>query len=429
MKFQTVSTNFLSLTDSKHNKKIQWTILKRTSIALLLLTNHPALCQSLFDLDEPFGMEIPSETMLEWRTNGTSLALPAAISPFGSNPASSGFVKNLAYATSAFTEIAILKDGENNTSSVDFHPHTIQVAVPLGRLGVVSGSFKRYKKASVDLRMLTPVQLSLEEAVDTVEYHIHASRWQRGFELGWSIPFKNSSIGLFFKRTYIDVVNKNAITYPGIPYNTMNDSTVSITANNSLRTGLFSGFGKFTLGVAGEYSFHSESETTYMRTDGDMVYSEKSEFSFPPSAGIGIACQLNTKLILAGDLDYRFWKFFHIINDRHITPKTYRNAAVNVSMAILFNLKPQTDNQSKSPQLSGGLRLTQLPQPEKRDFAVAAGAQYPLWKIGALQSGLQYVIRTDGEYENYREHFWNIAFGYSGEVKLTGKIFNKQQKM
>jgi hypothetical protein len=374
-------------------------------------------------------MEIPSETMLEWRTNGTSLALPAGISPFGSNPASSGFVKNLAYSTSAFTEIALLKNGEYKTHSVDFHPHTIQVAVPLGGLGVVSGSFKRYKKTSVDLRMSVPVQLSLEESADTVEYHIHASRWQRGFEAGWSIPFKNSSIGISFKRTYIDVINKNAITYPGIPYNTVNDSTVSITANNSLRTGLFSGFRKLTLGVTGEYSFHSESETTYMRTNDDTVYSEKSEFNFPPSAGIGIACQLNKKFILAGDLDYRFWKFFHIINDRYITPETYRNVAVNVSMTVLFNPVPQTDDQIKSAQISGGIRLTQLPKPEKRDFAVAAGAQYPLWEIGALQSGLQYVIRTDGEYENYREHFWSIALGYSGEVKLAGKIFNKQQKM
>jgi hypothetical protein len=282
--------------------------MKSVLLLLCLISLVPGF--SMFSAGSPYGQESPSSSPIESGMGHVGTALGDSLHFSSKNPATLGSVKRTLFMMSYRQEYTYLRDESPNTYK-DFKqdiPH-IALAFPLGRLGNIAASYVGH--LNYDFSYIGSGSGATSDTFKTA-----------GSLYSMDISFSRrvtSFINIGFSyNTYAGRDSTWLLQNFGGDFNnfTSLQSEKTIIRDETFTGGVLLNYRDFNLGASFQNSARTnvqlqrQIKTLY----GDQTTAQKSTltpefYDIPAAMNLGIAGKTSDRLLLAGDLNVKFWHF------------------------------------------------------------------------------------------------------------------------
>ena len=402
---------------------------------IMTLMIAPSLnAQSLLSLREPFGLPIMPNSGMSKTMGGAGIGLEADYNIMLLNPANLGSIEKTVFSALYSANGTQFSQSGVHSYMLAGVPEEMSLGIPFGKFGAIGGCIRQ--QSNEDARFQSDNSTILF-GDDSVNYQpgLLAHGGIISWEIGWGRVFEKFGklkLGFTYERVYFSDVQSEIFTVSNFLNSTVNyvnsrdSNNISLSANG-IRLGIMAPIGKLSLGVTGEYFLSSTATVTngvYAENDTGTITGTSSTATvrIVPTIGFGSSYVFSPQWLAAADLSAMLWNYYE---SGGVLPAVDRKRSYSFSAGVQYVPEPGalTPKYWEIMNYRAGLRYSQLPQSGSQEYAADLGVGLPTGRrLGVIDIGLELGRRTDDQYPDYTENFFNISFGISG-----GHKWNKSQ--
>lgn len=393
--------------------------------ALLTLLGTTSDAQSLLGLRFPQGLPLQEGSGAALSFAGTGVGVENDLLGMSKNPANLGTTNRAVFSSLIAAELLRIDDGgKNNTDHLDMSLRLLSLSIPTGKYGTIGFSMSPRSNTALRYRLTNTVKTSAianQPQIDTVELGLIKSGGTIAWQAGWGINIKNRlRLGIAYERLYLSSRTITSTATYGSISGILVDSSRTLASTNGIRGGVLFPIRNLTLGFTGEY-FFTGSATEKSRTRGTrdslvLTSSKTFEQQPAPSATVGASYRFNHQWLAAFDAGGTLWDRYYSADK----PVIGVDNAYFISCGAQFIPAPNllTPKYYEIMQYRAGVRYTQLPTADAREFAVTAATGLPLQAGGGiLDVILSFGRRWDKAFSKYAENSFSVQIGINGGRK------------
>ncbi len=387
---------------------------KVVSLALIIFATTQA--QSPIGLGLPTGLPVQSTTGPSSSMGGAGTGISDENFGLTLNPANMAIQNRSAFSGVVSLDYLQIKQGSSKSLLNDYSPKLLSLIIPAGLAG--NFGFAIEKRGEAALRFQLKDQSGLGAIYTEIQRSGGSTAWQGGW--GYKIG-KGPSIGILYERIYSDITSsetrRSVIEVDSVNIeSSISKNSVMESATNGIKMGVLMPIGKFSVGVAGEYSFYDDNgkyQTEYLKADTTERSDQKLFLHLPPSIRAGVGYHYSPEWLFAADIQATLWERFK--SDIDLFRPLRRTYQISAGTRYIPSPDQLTAPYVETVHYRAGLRYNQLPVDGTQEYSLSLGAGLPISEDGGLiDIVFEAGRRTDSRYSGYSENLFSVQLGING---------------
>ncbi len=379
----------------------------------------PVRSQSILASRYPLGVSLNAASGPAASMGGTAVAVRNEFNVLLANPANLGSIEKTVFSALLTSDFLNIRQGSSRATFTSIIPEQITFAFWLGSAGTLGFGIESRTDLRTKYRSVAGISSGI---TDRVEMAYSANGGLTTYHAGWGYNLLDYlTLGIGYERFYFTTDQtsfQSGISGTGFP--PTRDSLFVRARGNAFRGGIQVPVWRLVGGLTGEYFFPTEADVVdgifWGEDSQEDVDRDDLTLQIPPSLAFGVAYNHTEQMLFAADIKVVLWDE---MQGEGFLGDAGRQRAYGFSLGGEYIPAPAllAPQYWEKIRFRGGFRFDQLPENADREWAVTAGAGFPLTANGLIDAVLEYGRRTSDSYDNYTEEFVRFSVGINAGRK------------